>query len=156
MDGVDAGVCGRRGDRRQAGSHQGLRDGRSRARRQEHAGDQRVEPVRPGAGQLRELAGTYASDEAETVLTVALSGESLVIKRRPDTVLKLTPVYADTFEAPQLGLVIFRRESGRITGLSVSQDRVWDLRFMRENAAARSASQARLRSSSFGAPSAQN
>src|SRR5947207_634416 len=117
---------------------------------------QRVEPVRPGADQLRELAGTYASDEAETVLTVSASGESLVIKRRPDTVLKLTPVYADAFEAPQLGLVIFRRDGGRVTGLSVSQDRVWDLRFVRENAAGRSTSQARLRSSSFGGPRAQN
>ena len=79
-----------------------------------------------------------------------------MIKRRPDTVLKLTPVYADAFEAPQLGLVIFRRDGGRVTGLSVSQDRVWDLRFVRENAAGRSTSQARLRSSSFGGPRAQN
>jgi Beta-lactamase len=103
---------------------------------------ERVAPVRPGTDQLKEFAGTYSSDEAETVLTVAVSGESLVIRRRPDTELRLTPIYADAFEAPQLNLVIFRREGGRVTGLSVSQDRVWDLRFVRGNAAGRSTSQA--------------
>jgi hypothetical protein len=44
-------------------------------------------------------------------------------------------VYADAFEDPQLGLVIFRRDRGRVTGLSVSQDRVWDLRFVRQDQA---------------------
>jgi hypothetical protein len=55
-----------------------------------------------------------------------------VLKRRPDTTIALTPEYADAFEAPQLGTVIFRRDTaGRITALSVSQDRVWDLRFQK-------------------------
>jgi hypothetical protein len=44
----------------------------------------------------------------------------------------LSPLYADAFEAPQLGTVIFRRDGQRITGLSVSEDRVWDLRFERK------------------------
>jgi len=94
---------------------------------------ERVAPARPRADELRDLTGTYVSDEAEAVLTVAISGESLVIQRRPDTTLKLTPVYADAFVAPQLGLVAFRRSGGRVTALSVSQDRVWDLRFSRQN-----------------------
>jgi CubicO group peptidase (beta-lactamase class C family) len=94
---------------------------------------ERVTPARPTIDQLRELAGTYVSDEAETALTVAQSGESLVIKRRPDTMMKLTPVYADAFAVPQLGLVIFHRDGGRVAGLSVSQDRVWDLRFARQS-----------------------
>jgi CubicO group peptidase (beta-lactamase class C family) len=94
---------------------------------------ERVAPARPTIDQLRELAGTYVSDEAETALIVAQSGESLVIKRRPDATLKLTPVYADAFAVPQLGLVIFHRDGGRVVGLSVSQDRVWDLRFARQS-----------------------
>ena len=78
--------------------------------------------------------GTYASDEIETVLTVATDGDTLVIRRRPDTTIKLTPVYADAFRAGEgLGFVIFRRDrSGRVTSLSVVQDRVWDLRFVRQ------------------------
>ena len=94
---------------------------------------ERVTSAKPSIAQLNELAGTYASDEAETTLTVAVNGDALVIRRRPDTTLKLTPVYADAFTAPQLGLVIFRRDAGRVTALSVVEDRVWDMRFARHS-----------------------
>lgn len=94
---------------------------------------ERVASATPSIAQLNELAGTYASDEAETTLTVAVNGDALVIRRRPDTTLKLTPVYADAFAAPQLGLVIFRRDAGRVTALSVVEDRVWDMRFARQS-----------------------
>jgi hypothetical protein len=58
---------------------------------------------------------------------------NLVLKRRPDTTLALTPLYSDAFEAPQLGTVICRRDAAqRITALSVSEDRVWNLRFERK------------------------
>ncbi|OLE80735.1 MAG: hypothetical protein AUF76_14250 [Acidobacteria bacterium 13_1_20CM_2_65_9] len=92
----------------------------------------RVPAAKPTVDELKDLAGAYVSDEAETTLIAGIDGDSLVIRRRPDTTLKLTPVYADAFSAPQLGLVIFRRASGRVTGLSVVQDRVWDLRFARQ------------------------
>ena len=106
---------------------------------------ERVQPAKPTGDQLNELAGTYISDEAETTLTVAANGDSLVIKRRPDTTLKLTPIYADAFAAPQLGLVIFRRDGARrgrgpgaseqgVAALSIVQERVWDLRFTRQPA----------------------
>jgi len=81
--------------------------------------------------QLAAYAGTYHSDEAETTLVVAVQGDALVVKRRPDTVIKLLPVYADAFSAGSLGHIIFRRDGGHIAGLSVVQDRVWDLRFTR-------------------------
>ncbi len=102
---------------------------------------ERVTAVKPSVDQLKDLTGIYISDEAETELTVATNGESLVIKGRPDTTLKLTPVYADAFDAPRLGLVVFRREGGRVTGLSVTQDRVWDLRFRRRDAGGTASSQ---------------
>src|SRR5207247_2780239 len=90
---------------------------------------ERVQAPNPASHQLKDLVGTYASDEAETVLTIAIERDSLVVRRRPDTTLKLTPVYNDAFSAPQLGLVIFRRDAaGRATDLSIAQDRVWDLR----------------------------
>jgi hypothetical protein len=96
---------------------------------------ERVTAFNPTRDQLQDLTGVYVSDEAETTLTVALEGDALVARRRPDATLKLTPVYADAFTAPQLGLVIFRRDaSGRVTQLSVAQDRVWDLRFARQPA----------------------
>ena len=93
---------------------------------------ERVEPAHPAGDQLRALTGTYSSDEAETKFVVALDGSSLVMKQRPDRVIKLQPLYADAFSG-SIGTVIFRRDpSGRVNAFSVIQDRVWDLRFARE------------------------
>jgi CubicO group peptidase (beta-lactamase class C family) len=95
---------------------------------------ERVPKAAPSAADLRALAGVYESDEAETRLTVAVDGSSLVVKRRPNTTIKLDPLYADAFNAPRLGVVVFRRDaSGRVNALSVVQDRVWDLRFARQS-----------------------
>jgi hypothetical protein len=58
---------------------------------------------------------------------------ALVIKRRPDSMIPLRPHSRDRFEAGAgLGLVTFRRTNGKIDSLSVTQDRVWDLRFSRK------------------------
>jgi CubicO group peptidase (beta-lactamase class C family) len=84
----------------------------------------------PNASDLAELAGTYTSDEAELTLTVMAEDGTLVLKRRPDTTMKLTPLYRDAF-AGAIGTVIFRR--GPEMELSIVQDRVWDLRFVRRN-----------------------
>ena len=100
------------------------------------------EPANPTAADLRELAGAYASDEAEATLNVVVENGTLVVKRRPDTTLKLTPIYADAFRAPQLGYVMFRRDArGHVAALSVVQDRVWDLRFARQASTTKSVSQ---------------
>jgi hypothetical protein len=76
-------------------------------------------------------AGTYVSDDAETTLTAAVANGKLVLRRRPDTTIALTPLYPDAFSADQgLGTVIFRRDAGgRPTALSVVQDRVWNMPF---------------------------
>jgi len=93
---------------------------------------ERVEPAKPTAEQLGQLAGTYASDEAETSFVAAVEHGALVLKQRPDTTIALTPLYTDAFEAGSLGTVIFRRDAGgRATAFSVVQSRVWDLRFAR-------------------------
>jgi CubicO group peptidase (beta-lactamase class C family) len=91
----------------------------------------RAQPANDTEGQLAALAGTYTSDEAETVLTAVVENHALVLKRRPDTTIQLTPTYANAFTADHgLGTVIFRRDaSGGATELSVVQDRVWNMRF---------------------------
>jgi len=89
-------------------------------------------PFTPNAGDLPAYPGTYFSDEAETELIVAREGDGLVIKRRPDTVLRMTATARDAFTVPSLGVVTFRRDgSGRVTALSLKLGRVWDLRFDR-------------------------
>jgi hypothetical protein len=81
---------------------------------------------------LAALAGTYSSDEAETTLVAAMDRDTLVLKRRPDTVLRLRPTTTDTFAAPTLGIVKFLRDAaGRVNEMSVSRDRVFDMRFSR-------------------------
>ena len=57
----------------------------------------RTTAASPGATQLAELAGAYVSDEAETTLVAAVDGNGLVLKRRPETVIRLTPIYPDAF-----------------------------------------------------------
>jgi hypothetical protein len=78
-------------------------------------------------------AGTYISDDAETTLTATVVNGALVLKRRPDTTLILTPLYAGTFSAGGgLGTVVFNGDGhGRMTQLRIVQDRVWDMRFQR-------------------------
>jgi CubicO group peptidase (beta-lactamase class C family) len=89
-------------------------------------------PFQPSESDVRSYAGRYTSDEAETILTVALDGGNLVIKRRPDTTLRMRAVEKDVFAVPTLGEVTFRRgPDGHVTELSVKLDRVWDLRFHR-------------------------
>jgi CubicO group peptidase (beta-lactamase class C family) len=90
------------------------------------------EGFRPGAAQLTAFTGTYTSDEAETTLIAAVEGETLVLRRRPDTTIRLRPTTTDSFAAPPLGLVAFHRDSaGRVIELSVIMPRVFDMRFKR-------------------------
>jgi CubicO group peptidase (beta-lactamase class C family) len=92
----------------------------------------RVTRAKPTASKLTALVGRYVSDEAEVLVDVAVEGESLVIKRRPDSVITLTPLYDDAFRG-SIGLVRFHRDAaGAVRELSVALDRVWDLRFKRQ------------------------
>jgi len=85
----------------------------------------------PTAAQLAEFGGSYSSDEAELRLVVAVEGGALVLKRRPDTTIALTAIDRDTFRG-SIGTITFMRDSaGKVTELSIKQDRVWDLRFQR-------------------------
>jgi CubicO group peptidase (beta-lactamase class C family) len=93
---------------------------------------ERVAAAKPTPEQLQELAGIYVSQEAEVALGVAVHQGELLLERRPDTVMRLRPQYTDAFDSP-VGLVRFRRaDDGRVSELSLTQDRVWDLRFRRQ------------------------
>jgi len=94
----------------------------------------RVPPATPTAAELQPYAGVYASDEAETTFVADVRGGALWLSRRPATVIRLTPIYKDAFSAGGLGTVVFHRDAaGRVSGFSVSQERVWSLRFVKKN-----------------------
>ncbi|HKX98539.1 MAG TPA: serine hydrolase [Steroidobacteraceae bacterium] len=98
---------------------------------------ERVEPAQPMPPELEALAGSYSSREAETTFVARVRAGRLELTQRPDTVYPLTPLYADAFES-EIGTIIFRRDAaGRAVGLSVAQDRVWDLQFRNESAPAK-------------------
>ena len=86
----------------------------------------------PSSAQLAPVTGSYWSDEAETMLIAAVEEGSLVLRRRPAAVIKLTAIGPDKFRG-SIGTVTFMRNaSGAVDTLSVSQDRVWDLRFTKK------------------------
>jgi len=92
---------------------------------------ERMPPAKATPAQLQELVGSYRSDDAETTMVVAVDEGGLVVKRRPDTVITLTPTYADAFTSA-LGHVVFHRNAGgKVIDFGVIQDRVWDLRFIK-------------------------
>ena len=95
---------------------------------------ERLEKMPPASysdAQLAAFAGTYTSEDAETTLTAVVEAGKLRLARRPNVRITLTPTYADAFTATNgLGTVIFTRDaSGRVSGLSVVQDRVWKMPF---------------------------
>lgn len=90
-------------------------------------------PAAPAPADLKQYLGDYWSDEAETRLTVMIERGGLVLKRRPGVLIALELTGTDTFSG-QIGTVTFRRNaSGAVEALSIKQDRVWDLRFVRQN-----------------------
>ena len=58
---------------------------------------ERVTAATPSAADLQQLTGAYLSDDAETTFTATVEGTSLVLKRRPDASIRLTPLYKDAF-----------------------------------------------------------
>jgi CubicO group peptidase (beta-lactamase class C family) len=86
----------------------------------------------PSAAQLGMLTGNYWSDEAETMFVAAVDQGGLVLRRRPNTVIKLTAIGPDTFRG-SLGTITFMRNtSGAVDSFSVNQERVWALRFTKQ------------------------
>jgi CubicO group peptidase (beta-lactamase class C family) len=94
----------------------------------------KVEHSKPTQAEMQAMIGDYVSDEAETTLKVVFTPKGLEIHQRPDTVYPLKPTYTDGFEC-ELGSIRFVRDtSGRVTGMSLSDSRMWDLRLKKMEA----------------------
>jgi CubicO group peptidase (beta-lactamase class C family) len=86
----------------------------------------------PTAAQLAEFAGEYYSPDAEVTFSAVIDNGALVLLRKPNTRIALTPLYTDAFQS-QLGVIRFHRgANGQITELGISQARVYDLRATRQ------------------------
>src|SRR5690606_36409080 len=71
----------------------------------------------------------YVSDDAKTEIVMAVEDGTLVLKRRPDTTIRLRPLYDGAFSG-SIGTVVFHRGREPLE-LSIAQPRVWDMRFTR-------------------------
>ncbi len=98
------------------------------------ADDVRLEPVgefEPTPEELAEYAGSYRSEEAEATYNFVIDDGALAIRDRYGEGFRLDPAYPDAFRG-RGSIYIFRRDAaGQVTGLSLGQGRVWDLRFER-------------------------
>ena len=85
----------------------------------------------PSTAEMAPFVGEFWSDEAETMLTVAFENGVLVVRRRPDTLIKLTNIGPNRYRGSIGEVTFIRNASGAVEGLSIKQDRVWDLRFVK-------------------------
>ena len=91
--------------------------------------------VRPAAATppLADYLGTYASDELDVKLVVALKDGQLVLRRRPADETPLRPIYEDSFDS-SVGSIRFARDTaGRVIGFGVFAGRARDVRFSKES-----------------------
>jgi hypothetical protein len=89
----------------------------------------------PDPKDVAAYVGRYYSDEAEVTYEVALDNDTLVVKRRPDTVIRLRPTAKDEFSAQSRTFRFVRGANGTVNELSLRGSRVFDLRFTRTAAA---------------------
>jgi CubicO group peptidase (beta-lactamase class C family) len=75
--------------------------------------------------------GRYYSDEAEVMFEVAIENAALVLKRRPDTTMRLRPTAKDEFAAQGGSIKFIREGSAPAQEISFRGSRVFDLRFKR-------------------------
>jgi len=92
-----------------------------------------AEARRPSLTSVRpaDYAGTYASDELDVQLTIAVRGDRLVLQRREAEDAPLRPVYDDDFASPVGSLRFSRDASGRVTGFGIYNGRIRNVRFTR-------------------------
>jgi CubicO group peptidase (beta-lactamase class C family) len=81
---------------------------------------------------LGELTGTYTSVDAETSYLVTQKNGALVAHGRYGQRLKLDRASGDRFYLGETGVVFRRDAQQKVNGLSVVVDRVWDMRFERQ------------------------
>jgi hypothetical protein len=100
---------------------------------------ERVEAAHPSDSQLKALAGKYESGETASTITVAAKAGELTLAIGSNKPVRLRPTFRDAFMMENGGgatsIVFHRDQAGKATGMSAGDDRVWDLRFTRVEAA---------------------
>jgi len=86
----------------------------------------------PSQADLQAIVGRYHSDEAAADYVISMAGGALLMRvvDRPDSVEPLVPTYAGAFSwsGGEVAVRLLQAADGHVTGLRLSDDRVWDLR----------------------------
>jgi CubicO group peptidase (beta-lactamase class C family) len=90
----------------------------------------RTATAKPTPEQLAEYAGAYASDETRATYRIAIEAGQLVVRVDgwPEATLKLNPSYKDAFLSGPMLIRFYRDGAGRITQMSLGDNRMRDLR----------------------------
>lgn len=86
----------------------------------------------PSKEVLQSIEGNWYSEEAETMITIVIDGEKIMVRLPSLMELPMIPVYKDHFSVPGGSIVwIERDDKGGISSLHVGTGRMRDLRFDR-------------------------
>ncbi|MBI5386175.1 MAG: serine hydrolase [Verrucomicrobia bacterium] len=93
---------------------------------------QRLAPADDVPPNLPDYVGKYRSEELDLVCAVELKEGRLVVQHRRQGEIPLRPASRDRFDATDMGLIQFERDSGgKVNGFKVTTGRVRNLRFDR-------------------------
>ena len=88
----------------------------------------RVTSANPDAEALAAFSGEFESLEAEVTYRAAVENGKLVLHRRTDQPIVLTPTDKDGFTSAIGAISFLRGANGQVAEMSVGRPRVWDLR----------------------------
>lgn len=91
----------------------------------------RIETVTPTVEQLKEYTGSFSSAELEARYTLAVADGALRLSRKGHEPATLRPMTCDEFDAGGTTLYFTRSDAGTITGFTLGQGRVRNIRFDR-------------------------
>lgn len=94
---------------------------------------ERTEPFAPAPAALAEFAGTYRSEEIETVYQMVIRNGTLTLERLKARPAPLTPLVADTFTSQPGAIRFVRAAGGRVTGFVLDGGRVRRMTFTRDD-----------------------
>jgi hypothetical protein len=95
----------------------------------------RRDPWEPSEAELRAFEGVYASAELGTEYQLVLEGSRLAARHRKLDDAPLTPAFRDAFLIRGALAVFTRDGSGAVAGFTLSDGRVWNVRFRKEGGA---------------------
>jgi CubicO group peptidase (beta-lactamase class C family) len=94
---------------------------------------ERVTATAFSPSQLASVAGKYTSPEIEGEVTVVPNGSSISVQLGTKTALILEPAYDNAFSNDLVTVMFSRDDNGKATAMTISAERVWNLRLGRIN-----------------------